>query len=163
MPVRVPRLCAAACQKCPPACQLLVNRQLSLVSQGRTTSRVLRIPFHSPQVPIRPTSPLAEADPETTPPAPSAGEGQPTSSSPCTATDVGRSEPCGPGAVPNSADRPDAVARHMAERGSRVPSPWPLHPNGRVVIPAVAVGSHPRQSQSASSTRVLQAQELEAA
>ena len=120
--------------------------------------------FHSipPQVPIRPTSPLAETDPETspssetTPPAP-------TSSSPCTATDAGRSEPCGPGAVPNSADRPDEVATRMAERGSRVPSPWPLHPNGRAGIPAVQLGSPPRRSQSASSTRVLQAQELEAA
>ena len=114
-------------------------------------------------VPTRPTSPLAETDPETSPSSETTSSA-PMSSSPCTATDAGRSEPCGPGAVPNSADRPDEVATRMAERGSRVPSPWPLHPNGRAGIPAVPAGSPPRRSQSASSsTRVLQAQELEAA
>ena len=96
--------------------------------------------------------PLRESPPSPPPPPPPSPP-EPTSISPCSAADAGP-EPCGPGTVANSAERPDEVARRLAERGARVPSPW-------AGIPAVDL--QPRRSGSASSTRVLQAQELEAA
>ena len=94
--------------------------------------------------------PLRESPPSPPPPPPPSPP-EPTSISPCSAADAGP-EPCGPGTVANSAERPDEVARRLAERGARVPSPW-------AAVPAVDL--QPRRS--ASSSRVLQAQELEAA
>ena len=94
--------------------------------------------------------PLRESPPSPPPPPPPSPP-EPTSISPCSAADAGP-EPCGPGTVANSAERPDEVARRLAERGARVPSPWAATP---------AVDLQPRRS--ASSSRVLQAQELEAA
>ena len=94
--------------------------------------------------------PLRESPPSPPPPPPPSPP-EPTPISPCSAADAGP-EPCGPGTVANSAERPDEVARRLAERGARVPSPWAATP---------AVDLQPRRS--ASSSRVLRAQELEAA